>query len=55
MKFKFGKKKKSQVPKVILGILGVAAAAAAVSYLFESGRVQQLTDDLKSMATNNQN
>ena len=51
MKFKFGKKKKSQAPKVILGILGIAAVSIAVSYLFESERVQGLTNDLKSMAT----
>jgi len=51
MKFRFGKKKKSQAPKIILGILGVAAVSTAISYLFESERVRHLTTDLKEMAT----
>jgi hypothetical protein len=51
MKFKFGKKKKSQAPKILIGILGAAAVSVAISYLFESERVQQLATDLRAMAT----
>ncbi|CAN5250906.1 hypothetical protein BH09BAC3_BH09BAC3_19400 [soil metagenome] len=55
MNFNFRKKKKSHAPKIIFGILGVAAVSVAVSYLFESERVQQLTTDLKAMAAKQSN